>query len=155
MNIDEYLNQLRTFKRKEERLYIKAERKESALTSPSSSANFGDRIQTRDRFGNQRDIMLAELADLISDYRTAHADYMNFREELRAHFYNMTYWQGAILLQVYINNVVFESDDDLRGVGDILNTTSRRVICSKLAEAKAALRERLRDQGVEIEDTNK
>ena len=67
----------------------------------------------------------------------------------------MTYWQGAILLQVYINNVVFESDDDLRGVGEILDTTSRRVICSKLAEAKNALRERLRNQGVEIEDTKK
>ena len=155
MNIDEYLNQLRQFKRQEERLYLKAERKEAALVSPRSSANFGDGIQTRGGFGNQRDIILTDLADLISDYRTAHTNYMNFREELRTHFYNMTYWQGAILLQVYINNVVFESDDDLRGVGEILDTTSRRVICSKLAEAKNALRERLRNQGVEIEDTKK
>lgn len=152
MDINQYLYQFRELKTREDRLYQKITRKESSFVG--SASNFGDGIPTRSS-ENKIEKKLVELADLTREYKEAHNDYMNFREELRTHFYNMTYWQGAILLQVYINNVVFESDDDLRGVGEILDTTSRRVICSKLAEAKNALRERLRNQGEEIEETKK
>ena len=64
----------------------------------------------------------------------------------------MLYWQGRLIYQVYIYNVIIEAADDLNGADEILKTKSQREILAKLAEAKAALADQLRAQGVAIED---
>lgn len=149
MNINQYLYQLRDFKKREDRLFSKVVIKESSLVG--SSSNYGDGIPTRTS-ENKTEIKLVALADLMKDYRTAHEDYMQFRAELQKNCYELKYWQGAILLQVFYNNVIFEAENDLRGVDDILGTRDRRKILAALTEAKRALRTHLLDQGIEIED---
>lgn len=149
MDINQYLHQFRELKTREDRLYQKVNRKESSFVG--SASNFGDGIPTRSS-ENKTEKKLVELADLKREYKEAHNDYVNFREELRNHCYCLTYQQGAILLQVYINNVIFGAENDLRGVDEILETKSRRKIISALTDAKRALRARLIDQGVDIED---
>lgn len=148
MTIDEYLNQLKALERREERLYKKYCEIEEKATSPQTY-NFGSGAPRGRNGNNTRENLLVELADASNEFNAAFEEYKNFRNRLQRNIYNLLYWQGLIIEQVYIYNR--NRDNDLYGVNELLFTDDRREILAKLDEAKAALAEILRAQGVEIE----
>lgn len=149
MTIDEYLNQLRKLRRREKRTYQKMQNQYDRATSLQSSFNFG---MPRNRSNeNRTETRLLDLADTQREWREANAAYIGFREQLQSDIYNLLYWEGLLIEQVYIFNLINESEDDLNGAAEILNTNNRGTIIRKLNEAKAHLRQILIDRGVEIE----
>ena len=149
MTIDEYLNQLQKLRRREKQTYKKMQKQLDRATSVQSSFNFG---MPRSRSNeNRTETMLVDLADAQSEWREANAAYIAFREQLQSDIYNLLYWEGLLIEQVYIYNQVNECEDDLHGAAEILKTKNRGAIINKLNEAKAHLRQILIDQGKEIE----
>lgn len=150
MTIDEYLNQPRKLKRKRDRLYEKLLAAEER-TAPRDPLNLGDGVPGRRSGSNTTEDKLLTYIDASSAYREASRQYTNVRDALNLAIDNLLYWQGCLIYQVYIYNVYFDIDDDLKGADEILRTDNRREILAKLGEAKEALADLLRAQGVEIE----
>lgn len=151
MTIDEYLNQPQKLKRKRDRLYNKMLAAE-AKTAPRDPLNLGDGVPGRSSGHNATEDRVLNYIDANRAYREAHRQYMNVRDALNLAIDNLLYWQGCLIYQVYIYNVYFDIDDNLKGADEILRTNNRREILAKLSEAKAALADLLRAQGVAIED---
>lgn len=151
MTIDEYLSQPRKLKRKCNRLYKIMQAAELKATSPRDPLNLGDGIPGRKSGGNSTEDRLLDYINANQDYCDAYQQYKAIRDEIETTIDNLLYWQGRLIYHVYIYNVFLDEADDLHGAEDILNTNSRREILAKLAEAKAALADLLRAQGVEIE----
>ena len=149
MTIDEYLNQLRTFKRREKKLYKNLMQCADRAFSPRSASSY-DMPHSKSH-DNQTETLLIELADADAAYTAALEEYRAFREQLENSIYNLFYWEGLVIYQVYFINGLLERDDDLTGLDEILKTHNRGVMISKLNEAKQHLRQILIDQGIEIE----
>lgn len=151
MTIDEYLNQPQKLKRKSDRLYKKALEAETRVTSPRDPLNIGDGIPGRGSGSNATENKLLDYIDIHKEYSETHQQYIEARDAINAAIDNLLYWQGCLIYQVYIYNATFNNDDNLKGTDLILRTKNRREILAKLGEAKEALADQLRAQGVEIE----
>lgn len=151
MTIDEYLSQPRKWKNKSERLYKKLLAEETRVTSPRDPLNLGDGLPGGRSNENTQETKLLNYIDASRAYSDAMKRYTETRDNIDSAINNLLYWQGRLIYQVYIYNVAIEADDNLKDAGDILRTKNRREILAKLAEAKAALADQLRAQGVEIE----
>ena len=151
MTIDEYLNQPRKLKAKSERLYKKMLIAEEKATTPRDPLNLGDGIPGRRSGSNTTETKLLEYIDASRAYSEAYTQFREARDTLTGAIDNLLYWQGNLIYQIYIYNATFSSGDDIKDAGDILRTSNRREILAKIAEAKAALADLLRAQGVEIE----
>ena len=152
MTIDEYLNQAKKLKHKADRAELKLKEVESRTIDPRSSLNLGDGIPASNRSGNGTESRLLEYIDAGKAYTAASRKYTEFRKNLQSTVFDMPHWAALIIEQIYIYNVFSGCEEDLSGVGDILSTNDRRQILAKLSEAKELLADRLRVQGVEIED---
>ena len=150
MTIDEYLNQPRKLKAKGERLYMKMLEAEAKATSPHVSLNLGDGIPGRSG-ANATENKLLDYVEASKAYTKVTRQHNEIRSALLMAIDNLLYWQGCLIYQVYIYNVAIEADDSLNGADEILRTDNRREILAKLAEAKAALADLLRAQGLDIE----
>ena len=149
MTIDEYLYQLRRLKRREEDLFKTYEELEARAESPRSSFNYNmPRSKNNDNLTEKR---LTELIDAGQEWIEARNEYSAFRDQLQDSIYNLLYWEGLLIEQVYINNMIYKRENDLYGADQILKTNNKGAIIRKLRDAKAHLAEILRDQGIEIE----
>lgn len=148
MTIDEYLNQLPKLRRAEAKAYNRMETKFDRATSLQSSFNFDMPRRIADQ--NATEARLVELADAQREWKEANEAYATFKEQLERSLYNLLYWEGLLIDQAYIYNVIY-GRDHLYGLDEILKTRNRGVMISKLNEAKQHLRQILIDQGIEIE----
>lgn len=151
MTINEYLNQPRTLKARRDKALENLKVLETRMLSPHDPLNLGDGTP-RSRSGeNTHETHLIEYIDAGKEFKESNRLYMETRDNLEAAINYLLYWQGRLIYQVYIYNVIIEAADDLNGADEILKTKSQREILAKLTEAKAALADQLRAQGVEIE----
>lgn len=148
MTIDEYLNQLPKLRRAEAKAYNRMETKFDRATSLQSSFNFDMPRRIADQ--NATEARLVDLADAQREWKEANDAYIEFKDQLERSLYNLLYWEGLLIDQAYIYNVVC-GRDHLYGLDEILHTSSRGAILAKLDTAKQHLRQILRDQGIEIE----
>ena len=151
MTIDEYLSQIRTAKKERDELSDKLDIAQEAALNVRSPGNMADGAPYARTNENATENRLIKYIDLHNEYEKASKLYIDTRKQVSRAIDYLLYWQGCLIYQVYIYNVVIEADDDLRGADDILRTNNRREILAKLAEAKEALAKLLREQGVEIE----
>ena len=151
MIIDEYLSQIRTAKRRSDELYNKLTIAQERALNVRSPGNVGDGTPYTRTNENAAETRLLNYIDIGKEYDTATKTYIDTRKQVINAIDYLLYWQGCLIYQVYIYNVVIEADDDLSGADDILHTNNRREILAKLAEAKEALADLLREQGIEIE----
>lgn len=150
MTIDEYLSQPRKLKAKSERLYKQLLEAEAAM-DPRDPLNLGDGIPGRRSGGNGTENRLLNYIDAHKEYENAAKAFIETRNNLNAAIDNLLYWQGCLIYQIYIYNATFDGGDYMKDAGEILRTNNRREILAKIDEAKAALADLLRTQGVEIE----
>ena len=150
MTIDEYLGQARQLKNKADIAEAKLKEAESRAINPRSSLNLGDGIPANTRNGNGTETRLIEYIDAGKAYRIANDNYRQFREQLQNTTLYLLHWQALLIEQVYIHNVYYDRDDE-HGADEIIKAKTTREFFSKLAEAKKALADALRAQGVEIE----
>lgn len=151
MTIDEYLRQVRTAKQTSDELFNKLVIAQERALNVRSPLNLGDGTPGTRTNENATESRLIRYIDVHNEYEKATRLYIDTRKQLLSAMDFLLYWQGCLIYQVYIYNVSIEAEDDLNGAEDILHTRNRGVILAKLAEAKEALAEKLREQGVEIE----
>ena len=152
MTIKEYLNQLPKLKYKAETATARYEDLVLRATAPGCALDLGDTGRRIRGSGNATENKLIEMSDAGKKSRAANERYYNFRDQLEKDIDNLLYWQGCLIYQCYIYNVIIEADDNLKGAADILRTTSRREILAKLAEAERALADILQARGLDIEN---
>ena len=150
MTIDEYLNQPRNLKRRREQLGEQLTAAEARVTSPRDPLNIGDDVPGK-ATSNAAETRLLTYIDISREWSAVHKQYNKACEDLHRAIDNLLYWQGSLINQVYYINAYYDYDDDLQGADEILHTRSRAAILAKLGEAKAALADQLRAQGVEID----
>lgn len=151
MTIDEYIDQFKAVRRKIRRMsdnVIQAEIRAHDVRSPS---DVSDRGPYKHRGGNSHETKLINYADIAREYRATCKTYEETRDMIRAAINDMPYWAGSLIHHVYLYNVVFDEEDELKGADAILGTQDRHVIKTKLTEAKTLLADVLRAQGVPIE----
>ena len=151
MTVDEYLNQIRTSRYKTKQLCDELMRAEVRAHDVRSPSNYGDGTPQTHGSENRHEIKLVEFVDMAKEFDESRALYEELRDTLELATDNMPCWAGNLIYHVYLYNVVFEEEDDLKGAGDIVRTNDRREILSKLAEAKLLLADALRAQCVSIE----
>lgn len=149
MTIDEYLNQMKILRYKYLRLYDKAREAENKATSTRSSLNTDGRIQHKGV--NMTESRLIDAADAWGAMKAAYNEYNAYRDQLDEGMRTLLYWEGCLIYKVYIHNVIAEKEDDLDGAEEILFTNNRKMIVSRLNEAKSHLREILISKGMDIE----
>ena len=152
MDINEYLAQLPKLKRRADSAYLRYLELHERAVSPGCGLDLGDTGQRIKGSGNATEDRLIKAADGLREWRAANDKYKEIRAQLDAAVDELKYWQGCLIVHVYIYNVTFEADDDLKGADEILHTTNRREILAKLDESKRHLAEILRSQGVDIEN---
>ena len=103
------------------------------------------------RNDNGHETRLIEYVDASNEYKAAYNEYKRHQEQLENALYNVLYWQALVIERVYYTNALMECPNELYGVENILKTNDRHKIQAKLTEAKEALADLLRAQGVEIE----
>lgn len=150
MNIDAFLNNGRRLKHKVDETSEKYKALENIVINPRDPLNLGDGIPARNRNENGHETKLLAYIDAGNEWSAARDEYKHFRDQLEQAIYNMVHWQALIINQIYIYNLYF-GYDEMRDVDEILKTKDPAQIRAKLAEAKAALADMLRAQGVEIE----
>ena len=101
---------------------------------------------------NATEIRLVAEADAARELREAYYAYSEHNKQLWEDIYNLYYWEGLIIDQVYIRNPITECEDPLYGVGDILQTSDRRMMQRKVNEAKTHLAEIMRARGADIDN---
>lgn len=151
MTIDEYIDEFKASRRKITRMNDDVMRAEVRAHDVRSPSNMGDGIPCSYRGGNAHETKLINYADALREYRAAWKVYEEARDAIRTAIDDMPYWAGSLIHHVCLYNVVFDEEDDMKGADEILNTQDRRVIKSKLIEAKMLLADALRAQGVPIE----
>ena len=151
MTIDEYLNQARTLKYKADKAKARFEEYESRAINPRSPLDLGDGIPAGRTNANGTETRLIEYIDAGKAYTAAANNYSEFRHQLQNTINYLLHWEALIIERIYIYNIYYEYGDDLAGVDEILNTDNKRVILSKLGEAKRHLADLLRQRGVDIE----
>lgn len=150
MTIDDYLNQMRTLRYKYLRLYEEAREVENKATNTGAllSLDNGVRSKSSENVAESRAI---DAADAWRTMRQAYDRYCEYRDQLDDSMNMLLYWEGRLIYQVYIYNQIADKEDNLSGTNEILNTDNRKVILSKLNEAKLHLSEILISKGIEIE----
>ena len=103
------------------------------------------------RNDNGHETRLIEYVDANNEFKAAYSEYKRHQEQLENALYNVLYWQALVIERVYYTNALMECPNELYGVENILKTNDRHKIRAKLTEAKEALADLLRAQGVEIE----
>ena len=149
MTIDEYLNQIRSARRRSQDLYQKANILRARLEDLQSSLYSVDRVPFRGSFKNKREELLAEWSDTVKASKEADRTYFTVKNQTTECMYMLPYLEGSIIDQ-FLHNIFFDRSD-LFGLNDILNTDDEDVIISKLNAAKQHLRALLIDKGVEID----
>lgn len=151
MTVDEYLNQIRTARRKCKSLGDKLMRDEVQAHDVRSPSNMGDGVRQGYRGENSHETKLLKFADTAKKYRESSKLYEDTRDSVRSAIEMLPYWAGCLIHHVYLYNAVFDEEDDLKGADEIVGTKDRRIILSQLSEAKVMLADALRAQGVPIE----
>lgn len=103
------------------------------------------------RNDNGHESRLIAYIDANKEYTALYNEFKQHQEQLEKAFLNVLHWQALVIERIYYTNALMEYQNELYGVGDILKTDDRRKIQAKVKEAKNALAEKLRAQGVEIE----
>lgn len=148
MTIEEYLKLGRTLRQEVE---SKSRRVDTLMERVLNPGTHFDEISTGRRSDNGHETRLIAYMDASKEYKTIYNEYQQHQEQLENALYNVLYWQALVIERVYYTNALMECPNELYGVGDILKTDDRHKIKAKLTEAKTALAEKLRAQGVEIE----
>ena len=151
MTIDEYLGRLLTAKRESNALYKRLIIASEKALNVNSPGNIGAGTPHQRTTENKAEKRLLNYIDLHNEYSREIEIYTETRKQILKAIDYLLYWQGSLIYQVYIYNVTFDDRDELDGANEIVHTNSRRAILAKLAEAKEALADQLRAQGVEIE----
>lgn len=149
MTIDEYLKQLPDLKKADNRLYQMLIIKSERATRTTCSA-FDGMPRTKNS-GNTHETKLIEYIDAHREWKEVNEKFYEIKKQIEEAADYLLYWEGCLIIHVYIYNIMFSVDDPMHGVEDILHTKSQHVINKKLAEAKSHLRELLISRGVEIE----
>lgn len=148
MTIDEYLQQLPALKRKAEHLYEKLIECENKATA-GRTAN-ADRIPHRTQ-ENTTETKLIEYADAVKEYSKTQSQYMELRRKLCRASYELKHWQGILIEELYIYDTVLDRETDITEFSEMLQTSDRRKMRDKLAEAREQLKQILTDQGESID----
>lgn len=149
MTIDEYLNQLPYLKKADNRLYKELMIKSERATSTPSSA-FDGMPRTKNS-GNTHETRLLDYVDAHREWKEVNERFFEIKKQIEEAADYLLYWEGCLIMHVYVYNIMFSADDPLHGADEILHTQSQHVINKKLAEAKAHLRQLLIKQGIELE----
>lgn len=149
MTIDEYLNQLPDLKRDEDRVYTKLKHYfDKATSTPGSSF---DGMPRRRSHENMHETWMIEYADAKREWTAINNKFYEVKEQLESTVDYLLYWEGRLIYQLYIYNVILGGDDPMDGAEEILHTQDRDKIDAKLDKAKSHLRQLLIKQGVELE----
>lgn len=148
MTIEEYLKLGRTLRQEVDSKGRHLEKLMDRVMNPGT--NF-DGTPAGRRHDNGHEARLVAYVDASKEYDAAYNEYKRHQEQLENALYNVLYWQALVIERVYYTNVLMEYPNELYGVGNILKTDDRHKIRAKVTEAKEALADLLRAQGVEIE----
>ena len=148
MTINEYFTQGQSMKRNVERLADRVQALHSRVLNPGSPINGNP---TGHRNDNGHETRLVEYLDASKEFKEAYEEYMKYHDDMKKAKDNVLHWQALVFERVYETNVFFEYSDALYGVGTILDTNDRKEIQAKFDEAKAAVVDQLRLQGVELD----
>lgn len=150
MTIDEYLSQHRTLWNEYEFAKRRSIAREHIATNHRDSLNLGDGVHHKNK-ENVVETKAINAADAFREWKETYNKYFAFRDQFDEAIDSLLYWEGSLLNKVYILNTFSDDPDDLNGADEILRTTDRRVIISKLNIAKEHLKENLIRAGVELD----
>ena len=154
MTIDEYLslaNKLRDHvqrcEEKHRRMFL------AATSSPTNIGREGATMQGRAGYNSMERKMVAD-ADAARELIKANKVYSEYCDQLRKDIYNLRYWEGLLIEQVYIENPRL-GRNPWQDVEYILDTSDRKKIIAKIDEAKRDLVAIMRMRGVDIDYSNR
>lgn len=148
MTIDEYLDQIDKLMRRVDACQEKREKLEARVFSPPSAFMTLQGSSGSKKAKGSRDDALARMIDAQKECEKAEAKCNAFIREFNSSLYDLKYWEGLVIEQIYIYNRSL--DDNFWGLDEILKTDDRHQIAEKVREAKAHLEEILRGRGVDI-----
>lgn len=92
---------------------------------------------------------LIEAADALKMYDKADKAFKAYEKQLKRSLNSLLYWEGRLLAQIYINNVIFDRTP-LFEIDYILQDMDKRPVKEYIDIAQEHLAEILKAQGVEL-----
>ena len=149
MTIEEYLRQYERLRLFVTRAYKQLCAAEDRATNIRCGLNVDGTPRAKGGRPSGHETALIEAADALKAYDKADTAFKEYEKQLKKAMNSLFYWEGRLIAQIYINNVIFERTpyDD---IDYILKDIGNRPLTEYLDIAQAHLTEILKAQGVDI-----
>lgn len=149
MTIDEYLHQYEHLKGCAEIAYKRLWDAEERATNVRSGLNIDGTPRGKGGRPNAHETALIEAADALKKCDKADKAFKAYEKQLKGALNGLYYWEGRLIAQIYINNVIFERTPYF-DVEYILQDMEKKPVKEYLHIAQDHLAEVLKSQGVEL-----
>lgn len=149
MTIDEYLTQYEYLKGRARITYIKMNEAEERANNVRCGLNIDGTPRPKSGRPSGHETALIEAADALKECMAADKAFKAHEKQLKSAINSLYYWEGRLLSQIYINNVIFERPP-YSDVDYVLQDMEKRPAGEYIRIAKEHLTEILQARGVEI-----
>ena len=149
LTIEEYLHQYEHLKRCAEIAYKRLCDAEDRATNIRCGLNIDGTPRAKGGRPSGHETALIEAADALKMCNKADKAFKDYEKQLKGALNSLFYWEGRLLAQIYINNVIFNRPpyDD---VDYVLQDMEKRPAKEYIHIAQEHLAEILKAQGVEL-----
>lgn len=148
MTIDEFLKKTISLKEETDLLFQRYCIIEDKAENPGATNLNGTPASSTNR--NYTEERYINLISAGEKWRKSNEEYQRYKKILERAIYNLLYWEGLLIEQVYIINPALKRDK-YAGVYEILKTKEKRVVYFKLKTAKEHLKQILNENGIKID----
>lgn len=149
MTIDEYLHQYEHLKRCAEIAYKRLSDAEERACNIRCGLNVDGTPRAKGGRPSGHETALIEAADALKMYDKADKAFKTYEKQLKRSINSLFYWEGRLLAQIYINNVIFNRPP-YYDIDFVLQDMDKRPAEEYINIAQAHLAEILKAQGVDI-----
>lgn len=149
MTIEEYLHQYEHLKRCAEIARKHLWDAEERANNIRCGLNIDGTPRAKGGRPSGHETALIEAADALKMYDTADKAFKAYEKQLKRSLNSLFYWEGRLLAQIYINNVIFERPP-YNDVDYVLQDMDKRPAKEYIHMAQEHLAEILKEQGVNL-----
>ena len=149
MTIDEYLKQYEYLKGRADLARIQLNAAEDKAQNIRSSLNLDGTPRPKGGRPAGNETALIEAADALKAAMQADKEFKAYTKQLKSAINSLLYWEGRLIAQIYINNVIFERTP-FYDVDYILEDMEKRPLTEYISIAQGHLTDILAAQGVEL-----